>query len=50
VGALVGELIEGKQRDQAIRAAFGFLSIGFLAGTFMKLPSHSSSPIILLLR
>jgi uncharacterized protein YqgC (DUF456 family) len=36
LGAYVGEKIEGKASDKALRAAFGSF-IGFLAGTMMKL-------------
>jgi uncharacterized protein YqgC (DUF456 family) len=35
VGAFIGELVAGKQSDQAIRSALGSF-IGFLAGTFLK--------------
>lgn len=36
LGAYVGEKIEGKESEKALRAAFGSF-IGFLAGTMMKL-------------
>jgi len=36
LGAYVGEKIEGKNSEKALRAAFGSF-IGFLAGTMMKL-------------
>ncbi|TSA26144.1 MAG: DUF456 domain-containing protein [Bacteroidetes bacterium] len=36
LGALVGEILAGKQSGEAFKAAFGSF-LGFLAGSFMKL-------------
>ncbi len=36
LGALVGEMMTGKESNEALRASFGAF-IGFLTGTFMKL-------------